>query len=138
MKRVLFLSRHNAGRSIMAEALLKHHANGELAVFSAGYEPMDEIDIRTIKCLSEFGISTDGLTSKAIEEFDGQCFDQIILLCATGIDDRLTQKVKGAISHWHFESPRSKAGMSPFTDTLKDLNERLKMFLLIERKNGVL
>ena len=41
---VLFVCVHNAGRSQMAAALLKHHARGAVDVRSAGSEPADAIN----------------------------------------------------------------------------------------------
>ena len=72
---VLFVCVHNAGRSQMAAALLKHHANGAVDVRSAGSEPADTINPAVRQVMAEIGIdlSTEQpkkLTTDAVEASD--------------------------------------------------------------------
>lgn len=58
MKRpsILFVCVHNAGRSQMAAALLKHHSAGQVEVRSAGTAPADSINPAVITVMNELGI----------------------------------------------------------------------------------
>ena len=72
---VLFVCVHNAGRSQMAAALLDHHAEGRVAVRSAGSTPADRINPAVVAAMGEIGIdlSTESpkrLTSEAVEGAD--------------------------------------------------------------------
>ena len=69
-KSVLFVCYGNACRSIMAEALARHHWGEKLEVASAGVSALGYIPEETIKVLDEVGVSTDGLYSKGLNEVD--------------------------------------------------------------------
>lgn len=131
--KVLFLCKENSARSIMAEALLKHHGKGEYQVYSAGTEP-GEVDPRTLKAISHFGLETDELKSQSVDDFKHIEFDLVISLC-----DKINQECKQLIKGehhiaWDFPEPRSRNVPNPFEKTLQEINERLKMFLLIQEK----
>ncbi|HVK24527.1 MAG TPA: arsenate reductase ArsC [Actinokineospora sp.] len=53
---VLFVCVHNAGRSQMAAALLRHHADGRVGVRSAGSAPTGLLDPGCVSVLQEVGI----------------------------------------------------------------------------------
>ncbi|MFR9728009.1 arsenate reductase ArsC [Saccharopolyspora sp. MS10] len=53
---VLFVCVHNAGRSQMAAALLRHHAGGEVVVRSAGSDPAETINPAACEAMLELGI----------------------------------------------------------------------------------
>jgi arsenate reductase len=57
---VLFVCVHNAGRSQMAAALLRHHARGAVRVTSAGSEPADRINPAVREAMAEIGIDLGG------------------------------------------------------------------------------
>lgn len=131
--RVLFLCTGNSARSIMAEAILKHHGKGEYDVFSAGTEPQG-IAPNTLNAIEHFGLSTDGLESKHVDEFANSQFDYVITLC-----DKAANECENKVSSthyiaWDFPEPRSRKDVNPYEKTLQELNERIKMFLLIQEK----
>lgn len=66
--RVLFLCSHNAARSQLAEALLRHHAGQRFLVFSAGLQPT-QLNPLVNQVLEEIGVSAEGLYSKDLKEF---------------------------------------------------------------------
>ena len=70
-ERVLFLCTHNAARSLMAEALLRHVAKDYFEVLSAGLEPAD-VHPLTKRVLAEVGVDTSPLRSKGIERIMGR------------------------------------------------------------------
>lgn len=72
---VLFVCVHNAGRSQMAAALLAHHAQGRVAVRSAGSTPASEVNPAVVEVMAELGIDVSQqfptkLTTEAVEASD--------------------------------------------------------------------
>jgi arsenate reductase (thioredoxin) len=72
---VLFVCVHNAGRSQMAAALLDHHAQGRVAVRSAGSTPADQVNPSVVAAMAEIGIDVSKeipkrLTGDAVEAAD--------------------------------------------------------------------
>jgi arsenate reductase len=57
---VLFVCVHNAGRSQMAAALLRHHGGDAVEVRSAGSAPADAIDPAVREVMAELGIDLAG------------------------------------------------------------------------------
>ena len=53
---VLFLCVHNAGRSQMAAAWLRHLAGDAVEVFSGGSEPASEVNPMAVEAMAEVGI----------------------------------------------------------------------------------
>jgi arsenate reductase len=84
MQNILFLSTSNSGRSIMAEALLRHWGENLLTAFSAGSHPAGEPNPLALEQLASRGISTDGLRSKSWDEFaspHAPTMDLVITVC---------------------------------------------------------
>jgi arsenate reductase len=68
--RVLFLCAHNAARSQMAEALLRHFASDRFEACSAGLAP-NGVHPLALDVLAEAEIDTMGLRAKSVREFLG-------------------------------------------------------------------
>lgn len=131
---VLFVCTGNSARSQMAEALLRSQASDRFDVFSAGTHP-EPVDPRAIEALSRLNIDVTGLQSKSLDVFSGHQFDYVISLC-----DKAQQECKqfphaGQVLAWDFEDPKTREGLKPFDRTLQELNDRIKMFLLVQTKN---
>jgi arsenate reductase len=77
---VLFICNHNAGRSQMAEALLRRFHGDRFEAFSAGTEPKP-VNPYVVRSLAELGIDISSARSKSIEEFRGRTFDYVVTLC---------------------------------------------------------
>ena len=72
---VLFVCVHNAGRSQMAAAYLRHLSGGEVEVRSAGSAPADSVNPAVVEAMAEEGIDIAGntpkiLTVEAVKESD--------------------------------------------------------------------
>jgi arsenate reductase (thioredoxin) len=65
-RRVLFVCTHNAGRSIVAAALLNAHRPFGLRADSAGTDPADALNPAVVTALAERGITLTGVRPKAI------------------------------------------------------------------------
>jgi ArsR family transcriptional regulator len=133
MKRVLFLCVGNSARSQMAEALLRHQAGEYFEVSSAGTAP-ESVDPRAIRALEQMGVSAEGLRSKAAAEFEGQAFDFVITLCDKAHQECGAFPGAPEVIAWDFADPKTREGLNPFNTTLKELNERIKMFVLVQTK----
>ena len=72
---VLFVCVHNAGRSQMAAAFLKHHGGARVEVLSAGSAPANTINPSVVEAMLEVGIDISAevpkvLTIEAVQESD--------------------------------------------------------------------
>ena len=72
---VLFVCVHNAGRSQMAAAYLRHLAGDRVDVLSAGSEPADRVNPVAVAAMAEEGIDLRAaqpkvLTTEAVRESD--------------------------------------------------------------------
>jgi arsenate reductase (thioredoxin) len=65
-RRVLFVCTHNAGRSIVAAALLNAHQPPGVRADSAGTDPADALNPTVVTALAERGITLTGVTPKPI------------------------------------------------------------------------
>ena len=65
--RVLFICVHNAGRSQMSEALLKHYAGDRFDAQSAGLEP-GELNPLAVEAMAEIGIDISRNKTKSVFE----------------------------------------------------------------------
>ena len=77
---VLFVCVHNAGRSQMAAALLRHHAHGRVLVTSAGSEPADEVNPVAVEALREVGIEIGGALPRKLETEAVQVADVVVTM----------------------------------------------------------
>ena len=72
---VLFVCVHNAGRSQMAAAYLRHLAGDRVEVLSAGSMPADQVNPAVVEAMLEEGIDISAqspkvLTTDAVQESD--------------------------------------------------------------------
>jgi arsenate reductase (thioredoxin) len=108
-KNILFVCSFNAGRSILAEALVNARTDGRFRAFSAGDAPRQSLHPLTLEALHEKGISTAGLHPKAIEVFSGpdaEPIDFVITLCNNAAGE-MCPNLPGQpiIGHWDIIDP---------------------------------
>jgi arsenate reductase (thioredoxin) len=139
--RVLFVCTGNSARSIMAEALLRHHGGGEFEVHSAGTEPRG-INPLTLKVLADAGIDASFARSKSVNEYLGQEFDYVVTVCDEarqvcpvfpGVHESL---------HWGYEDPAEATGteeqkLAVFRRVFVQLGERVRQFAVVTRRQAV-
>lgn len=77
---VLFVCVHNAGRSQMAAALTEMHSQGQIAVFSAGSEPADEINPMAVEVMAELGIDIRSRTPRLLEDGAVRAADVVVTM----------------------------------------------------------
>jgi arsenate reductase len=102
---ILFVCYGNACRSIMAEALAKHHWTNSLKVASAGLTALGYIPKETFRVLEEIGISTDGLYSKGLDEVELERVHLVLDLAAYPLENLIPPSFKGKLIHWYVRDP---------------------------------
>jgi arsenate reductase len=133
--RVLFVCTGNSARSVMAEALLRHHGGDRFEVHSAGTEPKG-VNPLTLRVLGEAGIDASFARSKSVAEFLGQSFDYVVTVCDQA---RQTCPVFPGVHeslHWGYEDPAAAEGteeerLAVFRAVFIQMAERVRQFALI-------
>lgn len=137
---VLFLCTHNSARSILAEAILNHIAQGRFKAYSAGSSPRDNQQPHPLglQVLQNAGIPIEGLRSKNWDEFakpDAPHMDLVITVC----DDAAGEVCpywpgQPATAHWGFADPSAGDGTEAqkheaFRQTLHAFKRRLELLI---------
>ncbi len=81
MKTVLFICTRNSARSQMAEGLVNSLYSRVLRARSAGTKP-GPVNPFAIQVMAEMDIDISGHRSKSLNEFDGQRFDYVVMVCS--------------------------------------------------------
>jgi|ERR671916_2281306 arsenate reductase (thioredoxin) len=117
-QRVLFLCTHNSARSQMAEGLLRHLAGDRFEVASAGTEATS-VRPEAIEAMAELGVDISGQSSKTLERYLEEPFDQVVTVCDDA--NEACPVFPGAKSrlHWSFRDPSRVEGSE---------EERLEVF----------
>lgn len=136
--RVLVVCTGNSARSILAEALLRHHGGADFDVHSAGTEPHG-INALTERVLDEAGLDHAWARSKSVSEYVGRRFDYVITVCDQarqvcpvfpGVHETL---------HWGYEDPAAVEGteeerLAAFRSTLTMMSGRIQSFITLARR----
>lgn len=85
MKTVLFICTHNSARSQMAEGLVNFLYSRVLIASSAGTRP-GEVHPMAIRVMEELDIDISRYRSKSIDEFEGQEFDFVLMVCSNAAE----------------------------------------------------
>lgn len=135
---VLFLCTGNSARSIIGEAVLNHVGQGRFRGFSAGSTPRGEVHPMTLEVLGAAGISTDGLRSKAWDEFaapDAPKMDFVFTVCDNAAGEACpVWPGQPMTAHWGIEDPAATDGpdfrrRAAFEDALRFMRNRLGAFV---------
>src|SRR5512133_756501 len=103
--RVLFVCTGNSSRSPIAEALLRHRADG-VTVTSAGSRPRPDLHPNTIRVLNEsYGIDVSGQRPRHLDALAVRRFDHVITLCdrAREVCPEFPEQPRRA--HWSVADP---------------------------------
>lgn len=136
MKNVLVLCTGNSCRSVMAEALINHLAEGRFKAVSAGSLPAGYVHPRSIETLERNGINAGDPRSKSWHEFANQSFDLIITVCDQAVRESCPIFLgKYETKHWSTPDPAKAGGTNEeiekaFDDSFKMLKNRIEQELL--------
>src|ERR687890_876688 len=107
-QKVLFLCTQNSDRSQMAEAFLRELAGERFEVYSAGSNPIGEVDPYTVEVMQEIGIDIAEQYPKGLRTYLGKMgFNYAIIVCARA-EERCPKAFPGVGTRfsWVFEDPR--------------------------------
>jgi arsenate reductase len=136
-KRVLILCTHNSSRSQMAEGLLRAAGGGRIEVESAGTEAT-RVHPLAIKAMAERGIDLTAHTSKTLDRFLDQRWDDVITVCDSANEACPVFPRAGRRIHWSFEDPSKASGseeakLAAFRRIRDEIDARLASWLAEER-----
>jgi arsenate reductase len=135
---VLFLCTGNSARSILAEALLNHVADGRFRAYSAGSTPKGQVHPMSLEVLRAAGIPTEGLRSKAWDEFavpGAPQMDFVFTVCDNAAGETCpVWPGQPMTAHWGIEDPATIAGPEfkqrvAFEDALRFMRNRIAAFI---------
>lgn len=135
---VLFLCTGNSARSILGEAVINHVGGDHFRGFSAGSTPKGEVHPLTLDTLRRAGISTEGLRSKAWDEFAAQGapkMDFVFTVCDNAAGETCpVWPGQPVTAHWGIEDPAAVEGPAfkkeaAFDDALRYLRNRIAAFM---------
>lgn len=109
MKRILVLCTGNSCRSQMAEGYLRHFAEGEAEIYSAGTETHG-VNSYAIAVMKEEGIDISHHTSNHINEYRNVDFDLIITVCDHAREQCPVFPSKAKRFHHDFPDPAKANG----------------------------
>lgn len=132
-RKVLFVCTANSARSLMAEALLKDMAGDQFEVASAGTRPEKPHPL-ALQCIREAGINPDTVYSKPLSSLIEEPWDYIITLC-----DKAAQECDSICEPaqriaWDFPDPAPRNSHGAFALVMKELRERLSLFVMVHQK----
>ncbi len=135
-KRVLFLCTHNSARSQMAEGLLRVLGRGNFESFSAGTE-QTRVRPEAIAAMAELGIDINGQTSKTLDIYLNEPFDEVITVCDSANESCPVFPGARSRRHWSIDDPSGVKGsdeerLAAFRRARDDVRQRIETELLGE------
>jgi arsenate reductase len=133
---VLFLCTGNSARSVLAEAYLNHRGRGRFRAYSAGSHPTGKVNPGSIELLERLQIPTEGLRSKAWDEFakpSAPPLDFVITVCDNAAGEVCpVWPGQPMTAHWGVADPAHVEGTleraNAFREALRLLSRRIDLF----------
>jgi arsenate reductase len=133
---VLFLCTGNSARSVLAEAYLNHRSRGRFRAYSAGSHPTGKVNPGAIELLERLQIPTEGLRSKAWDEFakpGAPPLDFVITVCDNAAGEVCpVWPGQPMTAHWSVADPAHIEGTleraNAFREALRLLSRRIDLF----------
>ncbi len=138
---VLFLCTGNSARSILAEAILNAEGKGKFKAYSAGSHPSGKVNSFSIELLEQRRYPTDGLRSKAWDEFaalGAPDLDFVFTVCDNAAGEVCPVWPGQPISaHWGVEDPAAVEGADEekrkaFVKAFAVLQRRISLFASLQ------
>lgn len=139
MKNILVLCTGNSCRSQIAEGYLRHYANGNAKIYSAGIETHG-VNPKAIAVMAEDGIDISGHTSNNVDEYYDINFDYIITVCDNAKENCPFFPSKAERFHYNFPDPAKAQGteeeiMQEFV-RVRDMIKQYSQDFIKEHING--
>jgi arsenate reductase (thioredoxin) len=131
--KVLFICRHNTGRSQIAEAHLKKFYGDYFEIESAGFEPLQEINPLVVRVMNEVGIDLSEKKPQNVFEFfkQGKIYEHVITVCHN--TESKCPIFPGITKRWHmpFPDPASVEGTEEEKlEAVRKIRDMIKEWLL--------
>jgi arsenate reductase len=133
--KVLFLCTANSCRSILSEAMFNHLAPAGMRAYSAGSQPSGVVNPLSLQALTNAGIDTEGLASKACDAHRELAPDFVISVCGNAAKQECPAYFGNATRlHWGLDDPSEVSGdaaqvSAAFASTLAQIQRRLQLFI---------
>lgn len=135
---ILFICRHNSGRSQIAEAYLRKFGGDKFHVESAGFEPAEKVNPLVVEVMREEGID---LTSKKPQSVfglykQGRLFDHVITVCSDSEGE--CPIFPGITRRWHIPFPDPAAADGKHEEKLakvREIRDAIKAMILNPPEN---
>ena len=137
---MLVLCTGNSARSILSEALIRHHGGGRFAAFSAGSRPAGRVNPLAVQVLEEHGVPAADLRSKSWDEYaraGAPPMDIVITVCdnAAGEACPLWPGTPARV-HWGLPDPAAVRGsaaeqLAAFRETYRRVERRVKQLVAL-------
>lgn len=132
--RVLFLCTHNSARSQMAEGLLRSLGGDRFDAHSAGTEAT-AVRPLAIEAMREVGIDISAHTSKALDRFLDERFDDVVTVCDDANESCPVFPNAGRRLHWSLPDPSKATGttdeqLAVYRKVRDELRSRIRSELL--------
>lgn len=134
----LFLCTGNSCRSILSEVLFNSRAPEGWKAYSAGSKPTGKVHPLTIKTLENLGLSTEGLSSKSIDDCEQYHPDVVIRVCDQAAHEAHPLYLDAAIKvYWGLADPSHLAlpedeKLKAFQITVDHINKRLDALFALD------
>ncbi len=108
MKRALFVCVHNAGRSVMAEALFNRAAAGRAVAESAGTEPGGAPHPEVVEAMGEVGLDVSAHRGRLLDDEMVREADRVITMgCA--VDEAACPAIRyRGVEDWGLPDPKGE------------------------------
>ena len=126
MNRILFVCVHNAGRSQMAEAFLRHLADGRAEAQSAGTVPGERVNPIAGQVMAERGISLAGHAPKLLTQELVDWADRVITM-GCDIDESCPVAIT-EVEDWGIPNPSGQP-LAVVRDVRDQVGERVSLLL---------
>ncbi len=135
---VLFLCTGNSARSILAEAILIREGAGRFNAYSAGSQPMGEVNPYALELLNGLDYRTDDFRSKSWDEFaedDAPEMDFVFTVCGNAANEVCPiWPGRPTSAHWGVPDPAAVTASEAeirqaFEETYRMLNARISNFI---------
>lgn len=134
----VFLCTGNSCRSILSEVLFNSRASEGWKAYSAGSKPTGKVHPLTIKTLENLGLSTEGLSSKTMDDCERYQPDVVITVCDSAAQESCPLYLNDAIkAHWgladpsHLDLPEEEK-LQAFLKTVDHINRRLDALFALD------
>ena len=133
-RRILFLCTHNSARSQMAEGLLRALGGERFEAASAGTQ-QTRVRPEAITAMRELGIDISAQTSKTLERFLGEDWDEVITVCDQANESCPIFPGAKHRRHWSIDDPSKVEGteeqrLAAFRQARDELKRNIERELL--------